>query len=260
MASERSRRITGALLITALVSVAGATRVRHTSGHLIAGTFDPALSFFQRGNPKVKEVALSIDDGPHIQYAPKILAVLRQDHCHATFFVVGKKVQEHPELVREMLAGGNEVGNHSMTHPRLDSVPLERVRSEISGCQQAVFQAANYKTWLLRPPGERYTETILRAAKAMHYVTVAANIVTGDFILVGDTTWYRGNPGYQQHVSAIPRLVFKQLKNGAIIDLHDMPTTADALDIVIKGIRKRGYKIVTVSQLLSHLPGLDLKR
>jgi peptidoglycan/xylan/chitin deacetylase (PgdA/CDA1 family) len=48
--------------------------------------------------------------------------------------------------------------------------------------------------------------------------------------------------------------VFKQLKNGAIIDLHDMPTTADALDEIIKGIRSRGYKIVTVSELLSHLP------
>ena len=216
--------------------------------------FNDSLSFFRRGNPKLKEVALSIDDGPHEQYAPKILEVLRQDKAHATFFVVGKKVDEHPELVREMLADGDEIGNHSMSHPRFDTLPIDQVRKQISDCDAAVYKACGVTTRLLRPPGERYTDDILRTAKEMHYITVAANITAGDYILIGDTSWYRGNPGYQAHVDAIPKTVFKQLKNGGIIDLHDMPTTADALDAIIKGIRRRGYKIVTVSELLAHLP------
>jgi len=196
---------------------------------------------------------LSIDDGPHILFAPKILEVLRQNKAHATFFVVGKKVLEHPEIVREMLADGNEVGNHSMTHPRLNTLPLEDVRREISDCEEVVFKATGVRMKYLRPPGERYTDDVLKLAKEMHYISVAANIGVSDYIVVGDQTWTRGNPGYRDHVEAIPRDVFKQLKNGAIIDLHDMPTTADALDLVIKGIRSRGYRIVTVSQLLRHL-------
>lgn len=216
--------------------------------------FDTSLAFFKRGDPKVKAVALSIDDGPHILYAPKILDVLRKDGVHATFFVVGKKVLEHPELVKRMLAEGNEVGNHSMTHPRLDTLPLDEVRKEIAGCHMAVYQATGYRMNLLRPPGERYTPEDLKVAKALHYTTVAANIGAADYILVGDRSWYRGNPGYAAHVAAVTRNVLKQLKNGAIIDVHDMPTTADALDAMIKGIRQRGYKIVTVSQLLAHLP------
>lgn len=216
--------------------------------------FDSHLAFFKRGDPKAKVVALSIDDGPHILYAPKILAMLKANHAHATFFVVGNKVNEHPEIVREMVANGNEVGNHSMTHPRLDTLSQEGVKKEIAGCEDAVFKAAGVRTKFLRPPGERYSDEVLATAKEMNYISVAANIGISDYILVGDRTWYRDNPGYQAHVDAIPRQVFKQLKNGAIIDLHDMPTTADALETVIKGIRRRGYKIVTVSELLARLP------
>ena len=216
--------------------------------------FDANKSFFLKGNPNVKEVALSIDDGPHFQYAPKILEVLRQNQAHATFFVVGVKVNEHPEIVREMIADGNEVGNHSMTHPRLDSINLDQVQEEIAACSNAVQRATGKGTWLLRPPGERYNDKVLLVAKKLHYVTVAANIGANDYILPGDRSWYRGNPGYEAHVADVSRNVFKQLKNGGIIDLHDMPTTADSLDTVIKGIRSRGYKIVTVSELLEHLP------
>jgi peptidoglycan/xylan/chitin deacetylase (PgdA/CDA1 family) len=216
--------------------------------------YDSQLAFFKRGDPKVKEVALSIDDGPHILYAPKILAELKANHAHATFFVVGSKVNEHPEIVRQMVADGNEVGNHSMTHPRLDTISQTEVKKEIGDCEEAVFKAAGVRTKLLRPPGERYTDEVLATAKEMNYMSVAANIGISDYILVGDRSWYRNDPGYQAHVDAIPRQVFKQLKRGAIIDLHDMPTTADALSTVIKGIRRRGYKIVTVSELFAHLP------
>lgn len=243
------------------VAVLSALGLQNASAHspkrqaLTSDLFDEDLAFFNRGNPKVKEVALSIDDGPHILYAPKILEVLRQNHAHATFFVVGKKVLEHPELAREMIADGNEIGNHSMTHPRLNTLPLDEVREEITQCEAAVLKATGVTTRLLRPPGERYNDNDLLVAKKLHYITVAANIGANDYILPGDRSWYRGNPGYQEHLESISKSVFKQLKNGGIIDIHDMPTTADALDIVIKGIRSRGYKIVTVSELLGHLPG-----
>lgn len=218
-------------------------------------SYDRSLALLRRGNPALKEVALTIDDGPHVKYVPKILQVLREDRIHATFFVVGKKVQEHPEIVREMLADGNEVGNHSMTHPRFITLKPDGVRREISGCAKAVFKATGRKMTLVRPPGLRYTDDILKIDKSMHYITVEENIAVGDFIVVGDRTWYRDSPKFAGHVATIKHNVFKQLKNGAIIVLHDMPATADALHDIITGIHQRGYQIVTVSQMLAHLPG-----
>lgn len=216
--------------------------------------FDADRAFFLRGDPNVKTVALSIDDGPHIQYAPKILEALRRTHTHATFFVVGVKVKEHPEILRQMLAQGHELGDHSMTHPRLDSVTHSVVVQELTLCREAIKAATGKTVWLMRPPGVRYTDDVLYTAKKLGFVTVAENIGASDYIVPGDRTWYRGNPGYEKHVSAVKKAVLKQLKNGAIIDLHDMPTTADALEEIIKDIRRRGYKIVTVSELLRQLP------
>ncbi len=117
-----------------------------------------------------------------------------------------------------------------------------------------MFKAAGLKMTLMRPPGERFTHDVLQTAKQMGFITVAANIGVKDYIIEGDHTWERDNPKYPDRVKDVFRNTLKQLKNGAIIDLHDMPTTADALDDIIKAIQQRGYKILTVSELLNHLP------
>ncbi len=219
----------------------------------------PSLALLRRGNQELKEVALTIDDGPHDKWAPAILKALRDNHVHATFFVVGKKVKEHPELVKQMLADGNEVGNHSMNHPRLDSISLAKVKDEIVECHKTVFQETGYRMKLLRPPGLRYTEDILKLGKSLGYTTVEENIAVGDFIVVGDHTWYENNPGFPAHVAKVRFNVFKQLKNGAIIVIHDMPATAAALDSILKGIAERGYKVVTASEMLAHLKNSPVK-
>ncbi|MDR3690352.1 MAG: polysaccharide deacetylase family protein [Fimbriimonas sp.] len=218
-----------------------------------AASFEPSPSLLRRGNTGRREVALTIDDGPHEQWTPQMLKVLRNDHVHATFFVVGRKVRAHPDLAREILAGGNELGNHSMTHRRFDTLTVKEVRKELQLCARAVFDATGATMRLMRPPGLRYTEGILRVARSMHYITVEENIAVGDYIVPGDRSWYRGSRLYARHVAAVKHNVFKQLSSGAIIVIHDMPVTADALDSILKGIAKRGYKVVTVSEMLTHL-------
>jgi len=250
---------TAVVLIVCLVAYrfmhrGGLPAIQNGSTKAGGQTYIPSLALLKRGNPALKEVALTIDDGPHPKYVPKILRVLREDQTHATFFVVGKKVLEHPEFVRQMLADGHNVGNHSMTHPRFITLSPDDVRKEIAGCAQAVFKATGTKMTLVRPPGLRYTSDILKIDKEMHYITVEENIAVGDFIVVGDFSWYPNSPTYPKHVADIQRNVFKQLKNGAIIVLHDMPATADALDNIIKGIHERGYTIVTIPEMLAHLP------
>ena len=218
-------------------------------------TYNSSLHLLRRGNPNVKEVALTIDDGPHIKWAPHILQTLKENNVHATFFVVGKKVDENPQLVRQMLADGNEVGNHSMTHPRLTQVELKRVHDELVACHKAVFAATGYRMKLMRPPGLQYTKDVLLIGKKLGYITVEENIAVGDFILKGDRSWYEGSDGFYTHVEQVRSNVFKQLKPGAIIVIHDMPVTSAALDSILKGIKQRGYRIVTVSEMLKHLKG-----
>jgi peptidoglycan/xylan/chitin deacetylase (PgdA/CDA1 family) len=216
--------------------------------------YDGHLHFLKRGNMDLPEVALTIDDGPHPEWAPKILDALRAHHVHATFFLVGKKVAEHPEIVKRMVDEGNEVGNHSMTHPRFDSISLDQVKQEIVSCQAAIQKAAKVQTNLLRPPGVRYNDKVLALARDLGYTTVAENAGAHDFILEGDYSWTPGNAKFPDRVKGITRDIVKQLKNGTIIDLHDMPATAYAMGDLISAIEAKGFKIVTAGEMIKHLP------
>lgn len=215
--------------------------------------FDGHLKLLRRGNLDLKEVALTIDDGPHPKWATMILNALRIHHVHATFFVVGKMVGANPDLAKLEVADGHELGNHSMTHPRFDEIPLEDVKREIIECQDAVKKATGYEMKYLRPPGVRYTDKVLAAARDMGLTTIGENIGAHDFVKEGDYSWTPGNPGFPGRVKGVVHDVVKQLKNGGIIDLHDMPATAYAMSDLIEQIEANGYKIVTVSEMLSHL-------
>jgi peptidoglycan/xylan/chitin deacetylase (PgdA/CDA1 family) len=87
-------------------------------------------------------VALTFDDGPDPVWTPKILDVLAKHHAHATFFVIGSKVNEYPDLVRRMVAEGHEVGVHTFTHAELDTVPVWRRQLELTLCQNALAESS----------------------------------------------------------------------------------------------------------------------
>jgi peptidoglycan/xylan/chitin deacetylase (PgdA/CDA1 family) len=152
-----------------------------------------------------------------------------------------------------MLADGNEVGNHSMTHPRFDQIPIAQVQTEIEQGGEAIEKVTGQRPVLLRPPGVRYTDQILALARDLGYTTIAENVGAHDFILEGDYSWTPGNAKFPERVAGITRDVVKQLKNGAIIDLHDMPATAYAMPELIDAIEAHGYKIVTAGQMLAEM-------
>ena len=99
-----------------------------------------------------KRVTLTIDNGPTAGVTAGVLDVLARRGIHATFFVIGEKVNEHPELVRRMLAEGNDVGVHTFTHAELVTVPLWRRQLELALCQNAIAGAAGVNSALMRPP------------------------------------------------------------------------------------------------------------
>lgn len=192
------------------------------------------------GNPNLHEVCLTFDDGPHPGSMDDILRVLKEEDVRATFFVVGKVVDQHPYLVRQMMSDGHEVGNHTYSHKRLIEMPIESARQEIAACAASVKRATGSNMTLLRPPGMKYNNAILNLAQDMGYVTIHWNVVAADYVPV--------EPGL------VYNRVINQTRDGSVILLHDSPDTAKALRSIIKELKLRKYRFVTASQMLARLP------
>ena len=118
--------------------------------------YDPQARFLYHGNRSLKEVALTIDDGPHSPTDERLLDVLRSERVRATFFLIGENMKKHPELVTRMIAEGHEVGNHSQTHLRLDALMPRQIRNEVNNCDINFNRITGRHLALLRPPGIRY--------------------------------------------------------------------------------------------------------
>src|SRR5665648_730536 len=134
----------------------GAERPQGSSGQVPTAVSDGGPLVSAAGQPHTAEVkpgviALTFDDGPDPVWTPKILEVLRRNHVHATFFVVGTQVAAHPEILRQIVADGHEVGVHTFTHADLGRVPVWRQSLELKETQLVVAGATGKITSLLRP-------------------------------------------------------------------------------------------------------------
>lgn len=203
--------------------------------------FDPETGLLYRGNPERREIALTIDDGPHSPMCEQILDILKDHNFKATFFVVGENVKKRPDLVRRMAAEGHEIANHTQTHYRLDTLAERHVRNEIVNCATNVKRAAGIQMTALRPPGMRYNDQVLRTARDLGYVVVHWTSAAKDF---EDVT-----PDY------IVDRVLRSTNNGSILLLHDdRPSTVIALPRVLSALKREGYRFVTITEMMNNLP------
>jgi peptidoglycan-N-acetylglucosamine deacetylase len=211
--------------------------VRHFEGRDL---YDPATGMLFHGNPKLQEVAITIDDGPNPVFGPQILSILKQYQVPATFFVVGVRVRNSPELVQEMVADGDEVGNHTYDHQRLDGLSPHEIQKELLFDEINIYRAAKINTTVMRPPGMQYDPKVLAVTKKLGYVTVSWTVAAKDYL--------------NQSPQFIADTVLDRTENGSIILLHqDTPDTVKALPDIITGLRSRGYRFVTITTMLQHL-------
>ncbi|MEV4510697.1 bifunctional polysaccharide deacetylase/glycosyltransferase family 2 protein [Dactylosporangium sp. NPDC049525] len=197
----------------------------------------------QRAQLPAGAVALTFDDGPDPRWTPQILDVLRQHRAHATFFVIGSKVNQYPDLVRRIVAEGHELGVHTYTHTELAAVPAWRQRLELSLTQNAIAAATGRTTQLMRPPYSSTADAVtaadlaaLRTAGAAGYLAVLTDQDTDD--------WRR--PG----VDAIVAAAKPKDGTGAVVMLHDgggdRSQTLEATRRILTGAP--GVRFVTVSE------------
>lgn len=186
-----------------------------------------------------KYIAMTFDDGPTPQNTPRLLDMLRARNIKATFFMVGSNVDLYPQVVRRVVAEGHEIGNHSYTHRLFSKMSDADVRSEITRTRDAIVRAAGVQPRSLRPP---YGGMLQRQREW-------ANAEFGYPIIlwsVDPLDWKRPGP------SVVCSRILSATTPGSIILAHDLHAqTVDAMPATLDGLLQRGFKFVTVSQLLA---------
>ena len=216
----------------------------------------PTPYVVQRTGARAKLVSLTFDDGPDPTWTPKILAILERYHVPATFFIVGENGVANRGLLKRMSADGDEIGNHSYTHPNMAEEAATGIRLELNATQRLIEAFTGRSTRLFRAPyfGDAEPTTAdelgpAMIAQAQGYTVVGLHVDPGD--------WKR--PGPQAIVDRTLQGVadVRPDHSANIVLLHDgggdRAQTVEALPQIIEGLEKAGYRIVPTSTLA----GLD---
>lgn len=191
---------------------------------------------------KQKVVALTFDDGPHPKYTPQVLDVLKRYHAKATFYVVGSRVERAPEVAKRAIKEGHELANHTYGHPYMTRISAQELREEIDKADEVVTSITGHHLSTFRPPGGVYNDLVVNTAKTAGYLVVmwSWNQDTKDW----------SDPGVHKIVDR----VLSNAHNGGIVLFHDFggdrSQTIRALEQILPELEKRGYRFLTVSELL----------
>src|SRR6266436_478511 len=201
---------------------------------------------FAAGMRGSKQIALTYDDGPNDPHTLKLLDVLAKHSVRATFFMIGRYVQQRPDIARTVAQAGHVIGNHTFTHPLLIFEPEARTRSQLVDCHQALEDAVGEHSNLFRPPFGGRRPATLRIAREFGLQTVMWNVIGYD---------WNAPPA-----TVIEKKVARQIRGGDVILLHDgghrtlgsdRAQTVIATDNLIRRDKNEGYKFVTVEDMLA---------
>lgn len=183
-------------------------------------------------------IALSFDDGPNPKLTPKLLDILAAHHIKATFFVIGENAAEYPDIVARAAREGHEIGNHSWSHPNLAKLSDDAVRHELQRTDDAIKSAIGTRATLMRPP---YGSLSSRQKRWIHD-EFGYQIILWD---VDPLDWKRPGP------NVVCNRVVKQTRAGSIVLSHDIhPGTIEAMPCILNQLEAKGFKFVTVSELI----------
>lgn len=180
-----------------------------------------------------KAVALTFDDGPNPNTTPVALELLKKYNAKATFFMVGRSVAGNEDIIKQVVAEGHQIGNHSWSHPLLTKISLEEAKSQINDTTEALKKASGQDVHIMRPPYGGINSTIQAA-------------VDQSFIL-----WNIDTLDWKNRNTASIMREIRKTQPGSIILMHDIhQTSIDALPTVLQYLTEQGFELVTVEELM----------
>lgn len=197
----------------------------------------------QRVKTNDKVVALTFDDGPSKRYTTEILALLQQQEVKATFFITGKEAEQNPDEVSLLYQAGHQLGNHSFSHPRMVLMSPAAVASEIERTDAAIRAVGYQDEILFRPP---YGKKLF----VLPWYLAQQQRKTIMWDLEPETA-----PSLAPDAQAMADYVIEHIRPGSIVLMHLMyqsrQSSREALPLIIRGLKQKGYRFVTVSELLA---------
>jgi peptidoglycan-N-acetylglucosamine deacetylase len=193
-----------------------------------------------------KQLALTYDDGPNDPHTLRLLEGLAKHNVRATFFLIGRYVQQRPDIVREVVKTGHVIGNHTFTHPLLTFKTAAEVRKELSDCRSAIQDAVGEHSNLFRPPFGGRRPAVLHVARDLGLEPIMWNVTGYD---------WNAPPAV-----VIEKKVSSQMRGGDVILLHDgghkqmgadRSQTVLATDHLITRYKSEGYDFLTIQQMLA---------
>ena len=236
-------------MLPAIFGVATAAAAASVAGYQSASStaqwFGPTFASGIRGS---KHTALTFDDGPNDPHTLKLLDVLAKHSVRATFFMIGRYVQERPDIARAVAQAGHIIGNHTFTHPLLIFESAAQTRAQLVDCRQALQDAIGEHSNLFRPPFGGRRPATLRIARDLGLQTVMWNV--------------KGYDWNAPPAAVIEKKVARQMRGGDVILLHDgghgalgadRAQTVMATDNLIRRYKDEGYEFVTVEEMMGRL-------
>lgn len=193
------------------------------------------------------KLALTFDDGPHPEYTPKILDILKAHGVKACFFLVGRHAEARPDIVRRMAEEGHDIGNHTYSHRMLAFLTEKEMQTEILRCEETVENITGKKPCFFRPPRAVFTNKVRQYAKSRGYQFVLWSASTKD--------WMSKEP------QSIYRRAVRHAKPGGILLFHDggglvgseggnREATVAALPGILSSLKEKGFEVVPLRDLL----------
>ncbi|MCP3775510.1 polysaccharide deacetylase family protein [Paenibacillus sp. MZ04-78.2] len=201
-------------------------------------------TFLLSGPSSKREVALTFDDVPDDKFTPRVLDILKSEGVKATFFLIGNRVEAHPEIVQRMINEGHVVGNHSYNHANLPKLSDVDFRNQVVKTDNIIRSISGYTPKFIRPPYGNISETQIQWLASQHKTIVNWNV---------DSLDWKGLNAEQVKTN-----VLAHVHPGSIILQHaaggageDLTGSVQALPEIIKKLRHDGVKLVTIPELLN---------
>ncbi|HUO60692.1 MAG TPA: polysaccharide deacetylase family protein [Candidatus Acidoferrales bacterium] len=240
-------------VIAGLVGAGAATAAVVAGAHTMVPWSQMYGANFNGLKDGTRALALTYDDGPNDPWTMRLLEMLAKHEVRATFFMVGRYVEKHPEIAREVFAAGHAVGNHAYSHRNLIFANEQQLRDEIEKTQRAIETATGETPFLFRPPFGGRRPATFRVARSYKLEPIMWRVTCYDWSA--------------RSAEEIVKTADRQIAGGEVVLLHDgghekfgvdRRYTVEATDKLISMYKDRDFQFITIPEMLQARPGVNL--